>query len=195
LRAVGKPEEAISAYRECLAIRRALLAKEPDNPRWQSDLGSITGRLASALRESGKLSEALESVRESRAIFERLAMTDPNNAQWRGDLQAASARTGNLAYAFVKAGDFAAALKVADEAISFAPSMIWLYGHRAHALMFLGRVDEARALYLRYRGDKAMGNTSWEAFVLGYFADLREGGLTHPLMDEIEQLFGGQVKN
>jgi hypothetical protein len=56
--------------------------------------------------------------------------------------------------------------------------------------MFLDRVDEARALYLQYRGEKKVqGEKSWEAIILEHFADLRKAGLTHPLMDEIERTF------
>jgi hypothetical protein len=66
------------------------------------------------------------------------------------------------------ARQFASALESAEQTISLAPGMIWLYSNRAHALMFLGRSDEARALYLQYR---------------------RKAGLTHPLMDEIEKRF------
>lgn len=55
--------------------------------------------------------------------------------------------------------------------------------------MFLGRADEARALFVRYRGEKAQGNILWEPFVLSDFTDFRKAGLTDPLMDEIEKLF------
>jgi tetratricopeptide (TPR) repeat protein len=146
------------------------------------------------LASRGKLSEALESERESRAALERLTKNDPNNALWRGYLQRAIVRTGTLAYDFVKALDFATALMVADEAISLAPGTIWLYGNRAYALMLLGRLDEARALYLRYRGEKVQGDMTWEALILGDFADLRKAGLTHPLMGEIETLFEGPAQ-
>ncbi|HEY6466748.1 MAG TPA: hypothetical protein VIY69_12195, partial [Candidatus Acidoferrales bacterium] len=67
--------------------------------------------------------------------------------------------------------------------------------------MFLGRIDEARALYLKYRGQKnvlsngkpweavVLGDFVGEAVVLGDFVELRKAGLTNPLMDEIEKLF------
>jgi hypothetical protein len=58
--------------------------------------------------------------------------------------------------------------------------------------MFLDRVDEARALYLKYRGQqKVVGDKSWETVILGDFAEFRKAGLTHPLMDEIEKQFAG----
>ena len=47
--------------------------------------------------------------------------------------------------------------------------------------MFLNRVDEARALYLKYRGQqKVDGEKSWEAAILGDFAEFQKAGLTHP---------------
>ena len=55
--------------------------------------------------------------------------------------------------------------------------------------MFTGSIDEARELYLRYRGQKAQGEETWEANVLDDFAELRKTGLAHPLMDEIEKHF------
>jgi hypothetical protein len=65
------------------------------------------------------------------------------------------------------------------------------YVNRAHALMFLNRVDEARVLYLKYRGQKVEGDKSWEAAILEDFAELQKAGLTHPLMQEIEKVFAG----
>jgi hypothetical protein len=56
--------------------------------------------------------------------------------------------------------------------------------------MFLGYIDEARALYLQHSGTKKVREEkSWETVVLDNFADLRAAKLTHPLMDEIENRF------
>jgi hypothetical protein len=58
--------------------------------------------------------------------------------------------------------------------------------------MFLDRVDEARALCLKYRGQQnVVGDKSWESVLLEDFAELRKARLIHPLMDEIEKLFSG----
>ena len=56
---------------------------------------------------------------------------------------------------------------------------------RVHALMLLGRVDEARAVYLNFRGQKLENGKSWETVILEDFAELRKAGITHPLMHEI----------
>jgi hypothetical protein len=84
---------------------------------------------------------------------------------------------------------FTNGLAAADFAISLAPDETWLYSNRAHALMFLGRVNEARAIYLQRRGEKIHEDKNWETVILHDFAELREKGHTHPLMDEIEKLF------
>lgn len=61
--------------------------------------------------------------------------------------------------------------------------------NRAHALLLLGRGDEARSIYLAHSGqslDDDEGNR-WNAVVVSDFAELKKVGLSHPLMDEIEQ--------
>jgi hypothetical protein len=60
--------------------------------------------------------------------------------------------------------------------------------------MFLDRVEEARALYLRYRGEQNVyEGKPWETIILDDFAELRKAGLTHPLMDEIAKTFAKPV--
>ena len=137
----------------------------------------------------GKLDEALKSYRDNLAIAERVAASDRNNAQWQNDLQHSTDRIGSLAYKFVLARNFARALEASDLVISLSPDQIWLHTNRAHALMFLSRVEEARALYLRYRGGKMQNGKPWETVVLEDFGEMRKAGLTHPLMDEIEKRF------
>jgi hypothetical protein len=95
-----------------------------------------------------------------------------------------------LAYSFVLTGNFKTALEAANEAIALAPDRIFIHGNRAHALMFLGHVDEARAIYLEYRGTKNVEDEkSWESVTLQDFAELRKAGRKHPLMGEIEKSF------
>jgi hypothetical protein len=99
----------------------------------------------------------------------------------------------SLAYGFDLTGAFADALAAADLAISLAPNEIWRYSNKAHALMFLGRVNEARAIYLQHRGEQSPGHKVWEEAILNDFAELRENGFTRPLMNEIQRLFNKPV--
>ena len=98
-------------------------------------------------------------------------------------------RVGSIAYSFLLARDFGRALEAADQAIALAPDLVWLHANRAHALMLLGREGEARTLYLRYKGkEKILSDKSWETAILEDFAELRQAGLAHSMMDEIEKL-------
>ncbi|MGO8954430.1 MAG: hypothetical protein ACLPWS_17075 [Rhodomicrobium sp.] len=55
--------------------------------------------------------------------------------------------------------------------------------------MFPGRAEEARALYLRYKGQPVeKGGKLWEAAILEDFREFEKRGLTHPQMAEIRRL-------
>jgi tetratricopeptide (TPR) repeat protein len=195
LTAQGKLEDALKAYRDSLAIMERLAATDSSNTRWQRDLSVYYSKVGEVLVAQGKLEAALKAYRDSLAIVERLAATDPSNAQWQRDLPVAVNLIGGLAYKFVLDGKFVLALECADQAISLTPSQIWLYLNRAHALMFLGRDDEARAIYLRYRGEQRVlfdKPKPWQTAILEDFAELRQAKLMHPLMDEIEALFASR---
>jgi tetratricopeptide (TPR) repeat protein len=145
-------------------------------------------------KAQGKLDDALASYRDSLALRKRLAEADPSNTLWQNDLDSITDQMGALSYLFVLAGKFADALEASDEAISVAPQKIWIHTNRAHALMFLGRLEEARALYLKYGGtNNVQEEKSWETIILDDFTAIREADLTHPLMDEIAELFGKNV--
>jgi tetratricopeptide (TPR) repeat protein len=190
LGAQGKLDEALKAYRDGLAIRERLAVANPSNSRWESELSASYEMIGDVLKAQDKLEEAFRTYHDSLAIRERFASANPSDARWRKDIQSSVNKIGALAYYLVLARNFGKALEAADETISASSEQIWLYTNRAHALMFLGRVDEARALYLRYRGEKKVeGEKSWETVVLDDFAGLRRAGLTHPLMDEIESKF------
>src|SRR5262249_17989936 len=186
----GNLAEALQRFRDGLAIRVRLAKADPSNAGWQRDLSFSHNKVGDVLKAQGHLAEALQSFRDGLAITVWLAETDPRQLQWRNDLQFTIGRIGGLAYSFVLARDFYNALDAAEQAVSLAPDRIWLQANRAHALMFLGRADEARTLYLRCRGEKnVVGEKPWESVVLEDFAEMRKAGLGNPLMDEIEKQF------
>ncbi|TDX60483.1 hypothetical protein EDE12_1207 [Methylosinus sp. sav-2] len=64
-------------------------------------------------------------------------------------------------------------------------------------LMFAGRTDEARQLYLKCRGELRNEDIgylvfvapTWEQIIREEFSEFCEVGLHHPLMDEIAAIF------
>jgi hypothetical protein len=99
----------------------------------------------------------------------------------------ASALVG-LAWYRLFAHDFKGTLIASDRAIAVAPDMLAAVTNKAHALMFMGRAWEARALYARYKGQDVKGLGQWEAVVLDDFKELEKRGLKHPQMAEIKAL-------
>ena len=188
--AQGDAAAAIRDFRNSLSVVEALTRTNPANTSWQRDLAVSYNLVGNVLLTQHALPDALKSYRAALDIVQRLVVSEPSNRQWQNDLQFCTGKIGIAAWSAVLAHDFATALDAADQATALAPQTTWLYAGRAHALMFLGRVDEARALYLKYRGEKSvMAGKSWDAIILEGFAALRKAGLTAPLMDEIERQF------
>ena len=63
---------------------------------------------------------------------------------------------------------------------------------RAHALMFLGRAEEAKEIYLAHKGERisAPDGDLWDRVIAEDFRELGKDGLTHPMMAEIEKRLG-----
>src|SRR5262249_13614393 len=157
----------------------------PSDTQLQRDVSVFHFKVGDALAVQGKLGEAYSAYREGLAIRQRLAGLDHGNTRGQEDLQFGVDRMGLLANLFVRARSFVPALEAVDQAITLAPDKLWLYAYRASALMFLSRTAEARTIYMRYRGQKNVSREkTWVAFILEDFAQLRNQGLSHPLMAE-----------
>ena len=186
----GKLQEALAAFQKTLAITQPLAVSDPGNAQWQRDLFMSDVMIGAVLKDEGKLDAALKAYRDSLAIAVTQTKVHPENASWQSVLRNDITQIGALSYSFVLAREYAHGLEAAEQAISLAPDMIWLHSNRAHALMFLDRTDEARALYIKYRGQKnVQGLKSWETVIVENFTAFRHAGLAHPLMDEIERRF------
>jgi TPR repeat protein/energy-coupling factor transporter ATP-binding protein EcfA2 len=98
----------------------------------------------------------------------------------------------NVAWRALFGRAFKKALTAADRAHSLLRDDLAIETNRAHALMFLGRGRESRALYLANRGKPISGQDGklWERVISEDFAEFRKAGLTHPMMADIEKELG-----
>ena len=98
----------------------------------------------------------------------------------------------NVAWHALFAREFTKALTVADRAHAFLPDDLTIETNRAHALMFLEREKEAKALYFTHKGKPLSEENAklWERAIAEDFAEFRKAGLTHPMMAEIEKELG-----
>jgi TPR repeat protein len=85
------------------------------------------------------------------------------------------------------AKEFTKALTVADRAHTLFPDSLGIETNRAHALMFMGRDEEAKGLYLAHKGEAREDYKSWKQVIAGDFAKFRKAGLTTPMMADIEK--------
>src|SRR5262249_38710879 len=150
--AQGDLAGALKSHRDGFAIIDRLAKSDPSNTGWQHDLGASFARIGGVQVAQGDLPGALKSYGDGLDTIDRLAKSDPSNTGWQRDLQHTVVRVGYLAHQLVLAQDFTRALEAADRTIAVAPNLTWLYANRAHALMFLGSPDQARAIYLQYQG-------------------------------------------
>jgi tetratricopeptide (TPR) repeat protein len=144
---------------------------------------------ATKLQDLGLLNEALEVNLRSLVAYNAAIANGQCNNRVIDDRNIAVDNVCGLVIAFLKTHDFTKALDAADRAIAAMPNSPLLNIYRAHAFMFLDRDDEARTVYLQYRGKKVSGGRSVESLVLEDFGAIRNAELACPLMDEIEELF------
>ena len=133
-----------------------------------------TGRHAEALQ----LQEALAAKREAE---------ETKRDGKPGEQTAEELRTVAWYALFTK--DFPKALSVADRSHALFPDSLSVETNRAHALMFLERGEEFKALYLAHKG-ALMSDGFWERVIAEDFAEFRKAGLTHPMMADIEKELG-----
>lgn len=90
------------------------------------------------------------------------------------------------------ARDFRGAVAASGRAATLSPDPIY-QTNKAHALLFLGRMREARALYLRYKGKRVSeGGMLWEEAIRDDFKEFKQRGLKHRQMAEIEALLAAK---
>ena len=100
---------------------------------------------------------------------------------------------GGLSYYLLFARQFDAALAASERGLALAGSSmvsVAIATNRAHALMFLGRAEEARSAYQEHRLQRTMGGAGlWEEEISNDFNEFEKHGLTHPQMAEIRRIF------
>jgi len=135
-----------------------------------------TGQYAEGLRLGEALAAKVEAAETER---------EGKPGELTGDALADVAGTALFAQQFSKA------LAASERAHALSPDNLKIETNRAHALMFMGHDEEAKALYLAHKG-KPISEVDelWEQVISEDFADLRKAGLSHPMMADIEKELG-----
>ena len=146
--------------------------------KWRADRNAIaearrSGRYADALGLEEGLARAIEA--------DEIKSAGKPGPPTAGEL-------GSVSWDALFAHEFPRALAAAERAHLLDPDLLWLEINHAHALMFLNRTEEARALYLSHKDEPVHvnDNKTWRQVITEDFAELRKAGLVNPLMEEVE---------
>jgi serine/threonine-protein kinase len=93
---MGKPEEALTAWRKALAIWQQLADAGPAVAEFHRDLATSHHRIGWVLYETGKPEEAMLSFRKALVIRQKLADANPAVTQIQNDLSATYNNIGSV---------------------------------------------------------------------------------------------------
>lgn len=185
----GQLEQAAATYQAASARLDEVSATRPGVASWHANRAEGRRRASNVLRRMGRLQQSLEqsllAIDAAEAAWAIAPSNDSKQTAQTAYLEIVR-QLGGLSWAMDVAGDFPGALAAADAALARIPALVWIEGNRAHALMFLGRVDEARDIYLRRRGRFNFNGRKWDDDIREDFAELRNAGHDAPLMAEVE---------
>jgi tetratricopeptide (TPR) repeat protein len=177
-----KFEQAIDHYTRAVRARQAVAGMRPEDRVANSELALAVGLLGEAQLRTGKLEEARANLMRSMQIWQEM-MSNPRIR----DLSPANA-TAFLTIAWLEllAGDPNRALEAANRAEFADPDRPEVRLSRAHALLFAGKVDEARAIYRDNWLRQIPHGGTFAQRALEDFATLRRCSRGIPAMQQIE---------
>jgi len=175
---------AVTAYRTALDSFEKFVPQHPENMVGRAQLVWTYGAIGDVLLAQDKAIDASIALEKSLTLAKVALIDDPATAKAWTWLPRFAQDLGGSSVGLILEKKFQKALENIELASSIAPGEPVIEISRAGALMFLDRTEEARTLYLQYRGNKDM-----ETGILAEFAEFRKAGLSRPLMDEIEGQF------
>jgi tetratricopeptide (TPR) repeat protein len=143
------PREAKVSFDEALSRRRQISNTDKAQLAWQSELSQVlayVGHSAIASGEvDGALSAYIEALEINRQIERKVEENEIKQSRSAGKLTASA--LNRVAWYALLSRDFELAIQVTDRALTIDPGSPPIQMHRAHALLLLGRTDEARMAY------------------------------------------------
>jgi uncharacterized caspase-like protein len=187
----GNVPQAIKTSRACLTVREDAAKAHPGSTRWQEALVRSYAQLSPLYFKAGAAEKAKQLAVTAAEVQAEIAAAQEKAEtakEGKPGAKTAAALLG-LSWYRLLAGDFGGALETSERAIAIRPEVPLYATNKAHALMFLGRAKEARALYLHYEGQPVeLGGKLWGAAILADFQELSERGLKHGQIAEIKPL-------
>jgi hypothetical protein len=185
----GRQDQSLASLLGEVEVRRRQTREEPENFLWKIALVDVLARAVSAV----PIEPMDERIRPMRA--EEVNLRQTIAARYRALADAKSDKDNDkqqrlsnliaLSFNALFVAKDQVALAAAEEALSLNPNDLLPATNKAHALMYIDRLDEARQLYLQNQGKMTRPDRLWEQSILSDFDLLTKFGRKHPLMDEV----------
>jgi tetratricopeptide (TPR) repeat protein len=175
---------AASEFRAAADVARHGAEQEAAKTDWQGILVTALIGLGVAQLDAGDPTGALSASEEALKTQRQLYSAGAT-------LQAKAALVqalGQNSFVLLFTRRAPEAAKWAEEALALDPSAVWIETNRAHAYLFLGRFDEAKAIYLDNKDKRVPGGRTFAKAVIDDFEMFRKNGIDIPAMHEIETL-------
>jgi tetratricopeptide (TPR) repeat protein len=136
---------------------------------------------------TGRYDEALLRVREVSSEAERAEKAKTGKP---GTLT--SRALANEAWYAVLANDGASAFSAASRALELNPKLLAASANKAHALLLLGRIDDAKRMYLEHKGRPGpiINGKTWDELIAADFATMRKRGVNSAAIAQMEAALG-----
>ncbi len=143
-----------------------------------------------AIREAAETGRYADALRLAEALAVKTEAQETGRGGTPG--RETALRLHLVAWQALFAREFGPALTAAERAHALLPAYLLIETNRAHALMFIGRGEEAQSLYLAYKGKRisAEDQRPWERAIADDFAEFLKAGLRHPMIGDIERKLG-----
>ncbi|MGI9351372.1 MAG: TIR domain-containing protein [Rhizobiaceae bacterium] len=148
LKNFAKAEEA---FETSITHSRILLEQQSATPKLVENISKLLQSLTLIKEKTDSWEAAVAKAEEAVTFLQKIDGTQSlqtnhhNNAAWFALLN----------------GDFSRALEHSKVATSFDQENLVLQPNLAHALLFLGRKEEAKGIYLKHIGKTVRGSTKW----------------------------------
>ena len=140
--------------------------------------------LKAAVNSAGSPHEKVQRQQELIQELEALRIQFPLNGSLPTLLASAH---GSLAWHHLFDQGFGAAEGAARKGLQLAPDETWIYTNLALALLYQGRWDEAKEIYLRLK-DQPYGEATYGKTFLEDLDALEKAGITHPDVEKARRL-------
>ena len=150
---------------------------------WQQKINSID-----SLKEQNRVEKDFhQRVISQEEIIQKLLVLGEDTADDSKLLEKTAKEYGNLAWYQLFDKQFEAAEVSARKGMGMSEGAEWINTNFALALLFQGKFEDAKAVYLNLK-DKSYGDGIYAATFLADFDALEKEGITHPDVEKIRDL-------